>query len=202
MKISNIRTPKPITLSSNKQLIQAFTLRFWAKSKILVFDWCEVTFAQTSDGGPSKFDKKFEEDPENHLKCPFSTQFGPICWNRLSCWDILVCDPKGQVCGEPLRPRCYGNWSCCHWTLPQVFGMNTQDTRSQKHSWTYWTGSSVAFTHSSGRSLFWKTDGKQPYLPRKRTHSSPDVSGDTLSWRDQQNAFAIKHTILTLQLYE
>lgn len=129
------------------------------------------------------------EDPEKRLKWPFQPGLArsaeidfPAFPPSLS-FPILVCDPKGQVRGEPLRPRCCGNWPCCHWTLPQGFGMNTQNTRSQKHSRTHWTGSSVAFTHSSGRSLCREADGKQPYLPRKRTHSSPDVSGDTPSWR-------------------
>lgn len=53
-------------------------------------------------------------------------------------------------------------------------------------------------THSSGRSLFWETDGKQPYLPLKGTHSSSDVSADTLSWlslRPEERLRDQKHDI-------
>lgn len=44
-----------------------------------------------------------------------------------------------------------------------------------EHGGTYRTGSSVQHTHSGGLSLFWESDGKQPYLALKRTRSSPDV---------------------------
>lgn len=69
--------------------------------------------------------------------------------------------------------------------------LSSDDVHSPlEHSGTYRTGSLEQYTHSSGLSLFWESDSKQPYLTLKRTHSSPDVWADTVSslWPAEQPA--------------
>lgn len=161
------------------------------------------TYGEVRHPPPPKFDKE-RKNTKKDVKQPFQTRLARSAESNFPAKifqfkiqraqpAVSLSDRVAMEIGLVFSGYCH---KCHKDTAGKLSGdqkFSSDDVHSPlEHSGTYRTGSSVQYTHSSGLSLFWESDSKQPYLPLKRTHSSPDVCADTLSspslWPAEQPA--------------